>query len=429
MQVAPIKASFPDFDFVLFSDDDNNNNYYYKSDSYSSSNSNTANTLALDYQDLFAFAVCDTLSSRTRQSASIAMSNTSSSSSNGISIGSSAARAGPPPLPFKRPSAIPARLALNVTTPNIGTPLDLNAFMCPSPFEAPIDSLLGLELALATAALGTSSPYANSFMMPSPATGTVNNSPFLGAYSDIMGSNLGKSLFDDFEDIPGNDFPLFPDIFDSKECSQAATPMAQLVSTPIISGTPHIPLHSTPFVPATPMFPQTPKVSISMEDLTALLQLASNNNLNLGPANLLLLQQQIEKAAAAVAAATNTTSASSSSASPDSRPSAGGRLRRQPSKFYTCSVENCGKQFSRNFNLKTHELTHETNRPRDFVCDEPDCGKTFVRIHDLNRHSATHDQSKWHFCGACYRGFARIDALRRHEKSGSGACRTASVSA
>ncbi|KAJ3090306.1 hypothetical protein HK100_007490 [Physocladia obscura] len=355
------------------------------------------------------------------------------SNRNNISIGSPAARAAPSPLPvFKRPSAIPARLAPNVTTPNIGTPLDVNAFLCPSPFETPIDSLLGLELALATAALGTSSPYTNSFMMPSPAAGTLNNSPFLNAFSDPIGSNIAKSLFDDFEDTPSADFSLFPDFFDTEECNQIATPkMAQLVNTPFISGTPHIPLHSTPFVPATSMFPPTPKVSISMEDLTALLQLASSNNLNLGHANLLVLQQQIEKAAAAVAAATNATSTSSSSSVPqstDSRPSAGGRLRRRPSKFYTCSFENCGKQFSRNFNLKTHELTHETNRPRDFVCDEQGCGKTFVRIHDLNRHAATHDQSKWHFCGGCCRGFARIDALRRHEKSGSGACKTTSTS-
>ncbi|KAJ3143191.1 hypothetical protein HK100_003869 [Physocladia obscura] len=426
MQVAPSKASFLDFDFVLFSDNNN-----YKNDSYSRSSSNATNTLALDYQDLFAFAARDTLSSRTCQSASTAMSNASNSNS----IGSPTVRT--VPQPFKWPLAIPARLAPNVTTPNIGTPLDVNAFMCPSPFETPMDSLLGLELALATAAFGTSSPYMNSFMMPSPAAGALNNSPFLGAYSDtIDSSNAGKSLFDDFEDISsaGNDFPLFPDLFDSKEYSQPATPkMAQLVNTSITHGTPHIPLHSTPFVSATPMFPQTPKVSISMEDLTALIQLATNNNLNLGPANLFVLQQQIEKAAATVGGTTNPTSASSSSSSAsqssDSRPSAGGRLRRRPSKFYTCSIENCGKQFSRNFNLKTHELTHETNRSRDFVCDEQGCGKTFVRIHDLNRHAAAHDQSKWHFCGGCSRGFARIDALRRHEKSGSGACKTASTSA
>ncbi|ORY30149.1 hypothetical protein BCR33DRAFT_666361 [Rhizoclosmatium globosum] len=157
-----------------------------------------------------------------------------------------------------------------------------------------------------------------------------------------------------------------------------------------------------------------------MEDLTALLQLANNKNVNLGAQNLALLQQQLSAASNSVAPAAGPSKAF------DLRHKAGGKAeqapRRRPSKFYTCSFPNCGKQFTRAFNLKTHEQTHDVDRPRDFVCEEPGCGKTFVRIHDLSRHAVAHDQSKWHFCGTCNRGFARIDALKRHEKS-TASCR------
>ncbi|KAJ3004459.1 UNVERIFIED_CONTAM: hypothetical protein HDU68_005100 [Siphonaria sp. JEL0065] len=156
-----------------------------------------------------------------------------------------------------------------------------------------------------------------------------------------------------------------------------------------------------------------------MEDLTQLLAIASANQAKFDPQNLALFQKQLSQVSAAAAAPVASAAGPSRAAIDAHRE----KVRRRTSKLYTCSFDGCGKQFTRAFNLKTHEQTHDEHRPRDFVCEEPGCGKTFVRIHDLTRHAVAHNQSKWHFCGGCNRGFARIDALRRHEKSSTGACR------
>lgn len=50
--------------------------------------------------------------------------------------------------------------------------------------------------------------------------------------------------------------------------------------------------------------------------------------------------------------------------------------------------EECGKTFNRNFNLKTHQITHQdpATQARPFVCPDLECGKDFVRKHDMQRH-------------------------------------------
>ncbi|KAJ3348777.1 hypothetical protein HDU83_001055 [Entophlyctis luteolus] len=301
-----------------------------------------------------------------------------------------------------------------------GAVADLSAasFLYPSPLETAADSFSSFDLALASVALGSTTPYTN-FLMPSPAApampasvpfDAIDASPFVGTMPDPAFSNVGNLLFDDFDFDTGigGDFALFEDV--SPSAASQATPSVQNLSTPFLpmAGTPLIPLHATPFVPALSFFPDQQKVSISMEDLTTLLQLANSCG------NVPAKPETSPSSSAAVSAEAETSGL---------RHATGRVARRRTTRLYTCSIDGCGKQFSRNFNLKTHELTHEADRARDFVCSEPGCGKTFVRVHDLNRHFATHDQSRWHFCSGCNRGFARIDALRRHERTGSGACK------
>lgn len=79
---------------------------------------------------------------------------------------------------------------------------------------------------------------------------------------------------------------------------------------------------------------------------------------------------------------------------------------------YLCHIPNCGRTFSRPFNLKSHGLTHEPQRPH--ACDQ--CPKTFARIHDRDRHMKGHLTEKAHCCIVCLGRFARQDAVTRHLK-------------
>ncbi|KLO20487.1 hypothetical protein SCHPADRAFT_934329 [Schizopora paradoxa] len=55
-----------------------------------------------------------------------------------------------------------------------------------------------------------------------------------------------------------------------------------------------------------------------------------------------------------------------------------------PRKKYSCP--NCGRCFARQYNLKTHLETHDSNRKKPFVCHHADCNRMFSRKHDLGRH-------------------------------------------
>ncbi|KAI3405936.2 SWI5 [Candida oxycetoniae] len=79
-------------------------------------------------------------------------------------------------------------------------------------------------------------------------------------------------------------------------------------------------------------------------------------------------------------------------------------------KIYKCTYKNCGKLFTRRYNVRSHIQTHLSDRP--FGCQF--CPKRFVRQHDLNRHLKGHSESRLSKC-PCGKEFARLDALKKHQ--------------
>ncbi|KJZ78882.1 hypothetical protein HIM_01655 [Hirsutella minnesotensis 3608] len=102
------------------------------------------------------------------------------------------------------------------------------------------------------------------------------------------------------------------------------------------------------------------------------------------------------------------------------------RARRVPRKHTTkeeanfqCSVQGCGKFFSRSYNYKSHMETHDEQREYPFPCLIGGCSKKFVRKTDLQRHhQSVHKKERNHGCDFCGRLFARKDTLRRHMEDG-----------
>ncbi|KAI7907821.1 uncharacterized protein BX663DRAFT_445777 [Cokeromyces recurvatus] len=80
-------------------------------------------------------------------------------------------------------------------------------------------------------------------------------------------------------------------------------------------------------------------------------------------------------------------------------------------KVFTCN--DCGQEFNRAYNLKSHKATHSASK--SFQCSE--CQKQFLRLHDLKRHQKLHTGEKPYRCSICYRSFSRLDALKRHKKA------------
>ena len=78
-------------------------------------------------------------------------------------------------------------------------------------------------------------------------------------------------------------------------------------------------------------------------------------------------------------------------------------------KVFTCTYKNCGKKFTRRYNVRSHIQTHLSDRP--FACSY--CPKKFVRQHDLNRHVKGHLEARYCKC-SCGKEFTRLDALRKH---------------
>ena len=78
-------------------------------------------------------------------------------------------------------------------------------------------------------------------------------------------------------------------------------------------------------------------------------------------------------------------------------------------KYFTCHYKNCGKKFTRRYNVRSHIQTHLSDRP--FQCVY--CPKSFVRQHDLNRHVKGHLEARHCKC-PCGKEFTRVDALKKH---------------
>ncbi|KAG0370918.1 hypothetical protein BGZ54_002729 [Gamsiella multidivaricata] len=116
-------------------------------------------------------------------------------------------------------------------------------------------------------------------------------------------------------------------------------------------------------------------------------------------------------------------SGSSSASASTSAPSVPKRRRRvrpstikKPRKInptsFECTAPECGKVFSRAYNLASHMKTHSSERP--FLCEV--CPLAFARRHDRERHARLHTGEKPYSCGICGAGFMRNDALHRHQK-------------
>ena len=87
--------------------------------------------------------------------------------------------------------------------------------------------------------------------------------------------------------------------------------------------------------------------------------------------------------------------------------------RRREKKVYSCG--HCSKIFSKNYNLKSHLATHQSERP--YSCSF--CNASFARASDCNRHESSHNGNGY-TCAGCGKKFTRSDSLNNHHKSKAG---------
>ncbi|KAM8837112.1 uncharacterized protein AB9W97_002469 isoform 2-T2 [Spinachia spinachia] len=81
---------------------------------------------------------------------------------------------------------------------------------------------------------------------------------------------------------------------------------------------------------------------------------------------------------------------------------------------YECP--QCGKNFAKQTQLKTHAVVHTGEKPHG--CEV--CGRRFNLLQNLQRHAHTHTGDKIYVCNACGKGFTRAVTLKTHQLIHSG---------
>nr|KAJ3417245.1 hypothetical protein HK105_001063 [Polyrhizophydium stewartii] len=91
---------------------------------------------------------------------------------------------------------------------------------------------------------------------------------------------------------------------------------------------------------------------------------------------------------------------------------------------YICEWRGCSRllrPFTKRHKVQNHVRTHTKERP--FVCTIEDCGKSFSRLDGLNTHIRTHSNIKPFVCSVpgCGKAYFHARSLRKHERSHTGA--------